>query len=120
MRRLVWWLLLLFLLAPGQAWAVDCSGFEGHLSPKGYQQLTVSTTAVSLTVPAGTQMAVVLNETQPVRYRDDGVAPTASVGVLVGAGQALSVCSAAVTAIQFIRQGATDSLMSISYYGGGG
>lgn len=46
----------------------------------GYQQLTVSGTALALTVPTGATIALLTVESNAVRFRDDGVAPTASVG----------------------------------------
>ena len=48
--------------------------------PMGYQQVTSISGATALTVPAGAKFAVFQAEAQVVRFRDDGVAPTASVG----------------------------------------
>ena len=47
----------------------------------GYQQITSLTASTALTVPAGATLAVIVPESQSVRWRDDGVAPTASVGM---------------------------------------
>lgn len=49
--------------------------------------LTVAT-ATQLTVPAGTKVAMIQVEpnTSPVRYRDDGTNPTASVGMYLSPG----------------------------------
>jgi hypothetical protein len=61
----------------------------------GYQQLATLSSAVGLTVPArdpltGMDMkanfALIVAETQDVRWRDDGTDPTASVGMLLKAG----------------------------------
>lgn len=49
----------------------------------GFQRITSLGTAVALTVPAGTKYAWVQCETQNVRWRADGSAPTASVGMLL-------------------------------------
>jgi hypothetical protein len=49
--------------------------------PLGYQQITMTTTAASLTVPAGAKMAVITVSTNAVKYRDDGTDPTALLGV---------------------------------------
>lgn len=49
----------------------------------GYQQITnVQANAhVHFTVPAGAQCALVVCETQAIRWRDDGTDPTSSVGM---------------------------------------
>jgi hypothetical protein len=52
------------------------------------QQLTSLSAAASLTVPAAAAGAYVQAETQDVRIRTDGTAPTASVGVILYAGDA--------------------------------
>jgi hypothetical protein len=46
----------------------------------GFQQITSLSTAIGLTVPAGTRFASIRVESQNVRYRLDGSNPTASVG----------------------------------------
>jgi hypothetical protein len=52
--------------------------------PLGVVQLSAFSTATGLTdVPAGTATMVFSVEGEPVRYRDDGTAPTATVGVLL-------------------------------------
>lgn len=57
--------------------------------PLGYQQLTSLAGSTTLTVPAGAIEALIVCETQTVRWRDDGVAPTASVGMPLTANVAL-------------------------------
>lgn len=85
--------------------------------PKGYQQITVSTTAVGLTVPEGAGRAVVVVEAQPLRYRDDGTDPTATVGMLCVAATRFDIESReALLAFKAIRSGGTDSVLSVSYY----
>ena len=59
---------------------MEAGTYKLERKPKGYQQLTVSTTAVALTVPVGATRAVVKVIAQPVRYRNDGTAPTSTVG----------------------------------------
>ncbi|HZV26421.1 MAG TPA: hypothetical protein VFG00_09025 [Acidothermaceae bacterium] len=52
--------------------------------PLGVQTaLSVGASAVALTVPAGSLFAVISIETQAIRWRDDGVDPTATTGILV-------------------------------------
>lgn len=53
---------------------------------RGFQQVTGLSTVVTLNVPASASNALIQAETQAVRWRDDGVAPTASVGMLLPAG----------------------------------
>lgn len=51
-----------------------------RIVPLGYQQITSLSTAQSLTVPSGATAAYIAPEGS-VRYRDDGAAPTAAVGM---------------------------------------
>ena len=94
------------------------SQFSLERIPKGYQQLTVSTTAVGLTIPSGATRAVVYVESQPVRWRDDGVAPTSTVGVPAVDTDAFELPSIqSVNQFQAIRSGASDATLNIVYYG---
>ena len=89
------------------------------LRPLGYQQLVVSSTAVALTLPAVpgiVRQAVIVVEANPIRYRDDGTAPTAAVGTLVAANTPIVVTGNAISSFRAIRTGA-DASLSISYYG---
>lgn len=83
-------------------------------TPLGYQQLNV-TTAATLTVPAGATFAFITVETSPVRYRDDGVAPTTGIGWPVTVGQHLLYSATAISTLQFISQTGTATL-DILYY----
>lgn len=58
---------------------LQVSAIDRNLTPRGYQQLDLST-AVGLTVPEGADYALVSAEADNVRYRDDGVDPTATLG----------------------------------------
>lgn len=80
----------------------------------GYQQITSLSASAALTVPAGATMALIVAETQAVRWRDDGTAPTASVGMPLGTGVSLSY-DGDLKAIRFIEQTASAKL-NISYY----
>jgi hypothetical protein len=91
-------------------------------STMGYQQITSLSSATKLTVPqrdlnglAGTpRIAIITPETQTVRWRDDGVAPTASVGMPLAAGVTLQY-DGDLNKIKFIQQTAGAKL-NISYY----
>lgn len=52
----------------------------------GCHQLASFSTSTSLTVDTGATFAAGSVEGNSVRYRDDGVAPTASVGIVLAAG----------------------------------
>lgn len=88
----------------------------------GYQQITTLTSATALTVPlidvnglsCRPTIALITPETQGVRWRDDGTAPSASVGMPLAAGVTLQY-DGDLTKIQFIEQTASAKL-NISYY----
>lgn len=85
-------------------------------TPLGYQQITSLSAAEKLTVPTGANMAVVIATGQAVAWRDDGTAPTATIGMPLPVNTPLIVCGLALAAIQFIQASATATL-DISYYG---
>jgi len=88
----------------------------------GYQQITSLTTAQSLTIPATDlsglkcrpSIAIITPLTGNVRWRDDGTAPTATVGMPLAAGVTLQY-DGDLTKIQFINNGGTAEV-NISYY----
>ena len=80
----------------------------------GYEQITSLSDSTALTVPAGATMALIVAETQVVRWRDDGTAPTASVGMPLAVGTSLSY-DGDLKAIRFIQQTASATL-NVSYY----
>ncbi len=85
-------------------------------TPKGYQQITSATLATStaLTVPGGATFALIQCEAVDVRWRDDGSAPTASVGVLLFGGSQ-QFFYGDLAALRFIRT-AAGSIINVSYY----
>lgn len=90
-------------------------GGGGTSVPLGYQQIVGLVAATALTVPAGATYAVIVTESQSVRWRDDGVDPTAAVGEPLLTGQSLIYNGTPMTAIKFIQTAATATL-NISYY----
>ncbi len=94
--------------------------------PLGYQQFTsVSTSsAVSLAsgvpstgstgIPNGSTSVVIYVESAGIRWRDDGTAPTSSVGNPIAAGQAF-VYSGALPKLQFIGQTGSPTV-NVTYY----
>lgn len=83
-------------------------------TPKGFQNVTGLSAAKNLTPPAGAAFAVINAETQGVRWRDDGVAPTATVGMLLNKDVELYY-QGDLTKIQFIEVTPSASL-NVSYY----
>lgn len=86
---------------------------KSTFTPKGYQQLTGLGAATGLTVPSGALFALVQVET-PVRWRDDGTSPTASVGMPMSAGDQMFY-DGDLAAIKIIATGAS-AIANITYY----
>ena len=93
---------------------------DGNRVPMGYQQITSLAAAASLTVPtagpgpAPARMAMIQAEAQIVRWRDDGVNPTASVGMTIAAGDTL-IYTGDLAAIRFIEAAASAKL-NVTYF----
>lgn len=89
-------------------------------TPRGYQQITPVPTGTTLTIPAGSaggspvRWAQICVATNAVKWRDDGTAPTASVGMTIAAGSCYAY-SGSLSAIQFI-QITSPAVLDISYY----
>lgn len=90
----------------------------------GYQQITSLSSSTGLTLPSteqhGVSMApaklVLLQaETQNVRWRDDGTAPTASVGMILYAGADPYPYDGDLNKIRFIEVAASAKL-NCSYF----
>lgn len=88
----------------------------------GYQQITSLSSSTGLTVPqvdlnglaCKPSIAIITAEAQAVRWRDDDVAPTATVGMPLATGVTLQY-DGDLTKIKFIEQTAGAKL-NISYY----
>lgn len=88
----------------------------------GYEQIADLSSAKNLTVPkkdltgraSVPVFAMILSEGQAVRWRDDGVAPTATVGMPLAAGTVLEY-DGDLTRLQFIEQ-TSGAKLNISYY----
>lgn len=89
----------------------------------GYQQITSLSSASGLTVPVvdpstgltvKANFALITPEAQAVRWRDDGTAPTASVGMPLAAGVTLQY-DGDLSRIKFIEQ-TGGAKLNISYY----
>lgn len=80
----------------------------------GYQQITSLSAATGLTIPQGTTLALIVPETQNVRWRDDGTNPTASVGMPIFVGASLSY-DGDLKRIKFIES-TSGAVLNIAYY----
>lgn len=98
---------------------------EATLTPVGYAQFTSLAAAVSLATPAagitladalaaGARLAVIIAETQAVRWRDDGSDPTGSVGMPLATGVQWTY-PGNLSAIKFIEQTASAKL-NVAYF----
>jgi len=83
--------------------------------PLGYQQLTSMSSATPLTVPAGTTLAIFKAEAQSVRWRDDGTAPTATVGMLLATTDTPIFYYGTIVNLQFI-QATAGAILNVTYY----
>lgn len=81
----------------------------------GYQQIIDLTNAVLLVPPTGATFAVIQAEAAPVRWRDDGVAPTAAIGMRLPQNSELRL-DAVLVGVRFIQE-AAGAKLNISYYG---
>jgi len=82
----------------------------------GLASLTLNaTTAQPLAPPAGATTVQIAVTGNSVNYRDDGTAPTSSVGVPATVGAQFFLTQTNLAAIQFISQTGTATL-TLSYY----
>lgn len=100
---------------------------SGPYQPLGYCQITSLSSAVALvtascnsgTVPAGATIAEICVEVAPIRYRDDGTAPTTTVGMLITASSTVTPCFAyAITPLSAMQVIAASGspVVDISFY----
>jgi hypothetical protein len=110
------------MTAPGANYPVQCAApYIG--TPVGYQQLTSFASATGLTVPATATFAMISVEgtvgTDTVRWRDDGINPTSSIGMLMNGSGSSSwppfLYSGDLSAIKFIVA-AGSAKLNVSYY----
>lgn len=99
-------------------------GINIRLRPKGFRQLSVTSVAVGLAdAPDGIPtnvgplaMVIIVVETASIRYRDDGIDPDASTGMLIAAGTVLEIAEDSLRRVKFIATSDTATL-GIAYYG---
>lgn len=89
-------------------------------TPKGYQQLTSDqlASAVGLTVPSGATRVVIQNNGAiAIRWRNDGVDPTADTGQRLSQGNGGMDITSNLSSYKFIRE-AEGAAADCVYYGG--
>ncbi len=87
------------------------------LSCLGYQQLTGISTSTALTVPTRADKALISCDQAAgvnVRWRDDGTAPTASIGMELVAGASMMYVGD-LGALRVI-QVSSGAILNVSYY----
>ena len=89
-------------------------GLKSTTNCLGYQQITSLSSSTALTVPDGATLALIVPEAQTVRWRDDGVAPTSSVGMPVVANSSMNY-DGDLKKIRFIAATA-GAILNVSYY----
>lgn len=84
-------------------------------SALGFQRVASLATATALMPPPGAARAIIQCETQNVRYRDDNVNPTATVGMLLKTADLPLVLEGSLGLVKFIEV-APGAILNISYY----
>jgi hypothetical protein len=93
-------------------------GLKDSASAGAYQQMTVTTVVrPRRSPPAQATYAIIIPETNGIRWRDDGTNPTAAIGMPVAAGATL-VYDGDLSAIKIVSQTGT-STVNVSYFGPG-
>lgn len=99
--------------------AVNLKAITGCI---GYQQVTSLSTATGLAIPVTDltglnvrpSFALITAEAEGVRWRDDGIPPTATVGMPLAAGVTLQY-DGDLSRIQFIQQG-PGAIINVAFY----
>lgn len=86
----------------------------GRLVPLKFEQIALTGTPATLNPPADARVAVIDTEIQNARWRDDGQAPSATVGMRTLADTELAY-SGNLSAIQFVAETA-GAVINVSYY----
>lgn len=98
-----------------------CAGLAAPLVPMGYQKLTVSSASVGLAsasyaTSAGVAVAALASvETAAINARDDGTAPTTTVGMPFASAEAFWICRSSIAAVRFIAQ-AGDATLHVVFF----
>lgn len=93
------------------------SSFNGDAS-LGYVQFAAGSLATPqpLVVPVGTTVIELRCEAQAVRFRDDGVNPTATVGFPLAVGEVMQYTSSSSPSFRVIEQ-VGGAVLNVIFYG---
>jgi len=94
------------------AWA-DRFQADAIIEPVGYRKLDSLASAIGVQIGDG-RVALIQAINQNVRYRDDGIAPEASVGMVLFAGQSIWY-TGDLRAIRFIEETAGAEVNILAY-----
>jgi len=96
-----------------------------QLSTVAFDQITVAATAIGLTVANirgygsnrfAAEKVIVIVETAPIRWRDDGTDPTSSVGMVANPSTILTFDNRdRIEKFRAIRTGSTSATLSVTY-----
>lgn len=89
---------------------------QAGLRTLGYVQVAVDAAVGLGAIPTGTTLIQVVPEAQAVRWRDDGVAPTAAVGMPLAVGVTHLYTGAQMASLQYISQVA-GAKVNATFYG---
>jgi hypothetical protein len=103
-----------FLDTPSRRVPGQVAQVPGNLVPAGYQQLTSLSSASGLNLATNAYRALIQAQDQNVRWRDDGTDPSATVGMVLAAGETMFY-TGDLSAIKFIEV-ATSAIINVSYY----
>ena len=79
----------------------------------GYEHISEPLVSTALTVPKGSQRALLTSGGGDIRWRDDGTAPTATVGMIIPMNTSL-LYAGDLGAMRII--GAVNIVLNITYY----
>jgi len=90
---------------------------DGGITNQGYVQLTSLASATGVTAPGGANCAMIQAEGDQIRWRDDGTAPTATVGMFIPSGGGIWY-TGDFTKLQFIQQTGGGKINIAFYFSG--
>ena len=96
---------------------INSTGYSTYTSGGTWTVVAIGLGAglTSNAIPTGATYALMQAETQSIRWRDDGVAPTSSIGMLLASGISVWLRSLDLSAVQIIRTVA-GGITNISFY----
>lgn len=107
---------LLTKTASGVATTKPSNAAATTVAPSGGTGLTLTLTWADDVMPDGTTSILINAETQNVRWRDDGVDPTAAVGQLLVAGASIAL-DVQTTELFKVIEVTTSAKLNITFYG---